>query len=389
MMLRAIAVVVALCLLGATAHAVITHAGGYGTPHAYTTIALAAGVAVGALTIGAAWDQGRRLLAVVLCIALACGEAFGLLSTAERLVAQRDAMQAPVADAHAQRAAAAKQLAKAEAELVAVSRSDRVQRAEAAKTEADRAAVAKSAERGCVANCRALLEQQVKSAEAELSAARAEVAQRVATANANIATARAALAGLKAPASVTPLADRLGVAGWSLDLIAAALGSLAANGLAAALLVFAAHRRSIDTASPVAPVAAEGGTTHHFAPRQPLPVLNIAEHAARFGVECLTPKEGGKASLEAIKARYLAWCSELGVSAVADGQIGKALADLFAAVGLRAIEQDGRIFVVGIEIKPSASPMLTHAAPDFLQIVPRQDDEATSGCQGLRFASAT
>jgi hypothetical protein len=41
------------------------------------------------------------------------------------------------------------------------------------------------------------------------------------------------------PGSATPLADRLGVAGWLLDLLHAALGSLVGNGLAMCLLGFA------------------------------------------------------------------------------------------------------------------------------------------------------
>jgi len=44
-MIRAFAVLVALALLGASAHAVISHiADGYASPHAITTLALAAGI---------------------------------------------------------------------------------------------------------------------------------------------------------------------------------------------------------------------------------------------------------------------------------------------------------------------------------------------------------
>lgn len=55
-----------------------------------------------------------------------------------------------------------------------------------------------------------------------------------ANANAELTAARAALWQIKAPASPSPLADRLGVPACALDLVATALGSIAANGLRAA-----------------------------------------------------------------------------------------------------------------------------------------------------------
>ena len=64
--LRATAFVVGLALLGATAHVTIAHTGGYGTPHSVLTIAIAAGVGIGALCywrgLGRA-PQGCRALA--------------------------------------------------------------------------------------------------------------------------------------------------------------------------------------------------------------------------------------------------------------------------------------------------------------------------------------
>ena len=59
--LRATAFVVGLALLGATAHITIAHTGGYGTPHSVLTIAVAAGVGIAALCIGAAWAHDARL----------------------------------------------------------------------------------------------------------------------------------------------------------------------------------------------------------------------------------------------------------------------------------------------------------------------------------------
>jgi hypothetical protein len=94
--LKASAFVVGIGLLGATAHVTIHHTGGYSSAHAALTLAIAAGVGVGALCIGAAWAAQRKGLATWLVIAICAGEAFGFLSTAERLVAAREALQAPL-----------------------------------------------------------------------------------------------------------------------------------------------------------------------------------------------------------------------------------------------------------------------------------------------------
>jgi hypothetical protein len=94
--LRLAAFIVGIGLLGATAHVTIHHTGGYSSAHAALTLAIAAGVGVGALCIGAAWAAQRKGLATWLVIAICAGEAFGFLSTAERLVAAREALQAPL-----------------------------------------------------------------------------------------------------------------------------------------------------------------------------------------------------------------------------------------------------------------------------------------------------
>jgi len=76
------------------------------------------------------------------------------------------------------------------------------------------------------------------------STPRAQSSQSVRTAaEREIAEASAAIARHKTPESATPLADRIGIAALALDLVAAALGSIAANGLAYGLLIFAAHPR--------------------------------------------------------------------------------------------------------------------------------------------------
>jgi hypothetical protein len=357
MILRAAATLVALALLGAAAHAIISHTEGYGSPHALMTLALAAGIAVGALSIGAAWRQRRRALAIVLGFGLVCGELFGLLSTAERLIAQRENAQAPVREAIAQREAARHEVAGREAALIAARESPRLASAEAAKRAADRAAIDKAAERGCATNCRALLEQQVIDAAREVREARGEVAEREAAALAALAGARARLAALRVPPSPTPLADRLGLPGWTLDVLVASLGSIAANGLAAALLAFAGHssgtpHRAPSASAPAATSAPrETVDAHPIAAQVKLPVANVREHAALFGLECLEPAPDRHAPLGEIRQIYAGWCEAKGVAALPDAEIGGALADLFSAAGLRVRKVEGQLAIVGAAIR--------------------------------------
>ncbi len=54
-------------------------------------------------------------------------------------------------------------------------------------------------------------------------------------------TAKAEVEANPLPASATPLADRLGLPAWALDLIMAGLLSVGANGLAGTLIAYGAH----------------------------------------------------------------------------------------------------------------------------------------------------
>ena len=58
-----LASVAGIALLGATAHVTIMSTGGYNSSHAVLTIAIAAGVGVAALCIGAAWSGNRKAVA--------------------------------------------------------------------------------------------------------------------------------------------------------------------------------------------------------------------------------------------------------------------------------------------------------------------------------------
>ena len=192
--LRATAFVVGLALLGATAHMTIAHTGGYGTPHSVLTIAVAAGVGMGALCIGAAWAARRKAVARWLVAAIVAGEAFGFLMSGERLVTARDAMQAPIYAAQEAFDKARQRVTDAAMSLAnAPATSPRLTAAEMAKAAADAVVVAKSAERGCLENCRKLLQAQVDAAAVEVEQARSQIAAERRRKDDELTAARAAL----------------------------------------------------------------------------------------------------------------------------------------------------------------------------------------------------
>lgn len=224
-------------IIGASTFAVITSAH-QDLPHAVLTSAMAAGVVAGAITIGRAWRQGRRSLAAAIAVALVSAELFGVLLSAERIVAEREATQANITKGRAARLYAEEQVVRANHALKA----------------ANTAAVTEAAKPGCKAHCRALLEGQVTLAKAAVD----DAAQLLA-------------ANPAVTASGTPLADRLGVAPWALDLLIAALLAVGANGLGAALVAFGCH-------APEARIAAAGSR-----PRRTGDILKRVEAFQRSG----------------------------------------------------------------------------------------------------------
>lgn len=198
--LHALAVLCGVAILAAATNAATS--GRLTGADAYLAWALAAGVGIGAIVV----PRSRAGLAVAIIAGLVCGEAFNLLSTAERVIAAREVAASTVTGTNDRKAEAAARLQSAEAAMVA-------HRDSATK------AVALPA---CAKECRALLQSQAAYLSAEIEAA------------------RLALSAAPAKRSATPLADRLGVASWALDLLAAALLSLGANGLAAVLIAWGA-----------------------------------------------------------------------------------------------------------------------------------------------------
>ena len=346
-MLKAGSIIVGLGILAASAHVNIAFTGGYGTPHAILTIAVSSGLGIGALALGTAWREGRRALALLLCGTLIAGEAFALLSTAERLVKHREDAQSPLRSVEEKRTKAHERVVSAEADLATASSSPRLVRAEEAKAASDTAVITKAAERGCATHCRALLEQQVAAAEREMASARAEGEAMQGKATAALVAARANLSTLEPATTATPLADRLGVHGWLLDLIAAALGSVAANGLAACLIAFGGH-----TGAPKIITIEK-------------PTLRASGRVDAFAADVLFHREGGRLTLGTVYLAYRHWCDRTGHEPLAPGEFTDCFAELIMKLGAPVRLSDGiaEVFDVTLEPLTVAGPVCRLGAP--------------------------
>jgi hypothetical protein len=356
---RVFAAVVGVGILALVVDGSISATGGYGTSTARLTIGLAGGLVAGSVAVGVAWEEGRRGIAWCLIVALAAGEAWALLQTAERTIVHRDQQQAPLHAAADTRAKAAERVKAAESALSAIGDTPRLRKAEAAKAAADAAVIAKSSEKGCVAHCSKLLQAQVDAAVAEVTNARAEIGTKRAAAEGKLQQARADLALLPLPPSATPLADRLGITGWTLDLFQAWLASLAANGLAGLLFAFAAHgwrHRApvIDvTSTPVAEVVTPALETGAAAAKEGAaterPARDPAGEADLFARTTLRPADAGRLKLIEVPAAYAAWCCDRGLDPLPNKEIGAALSALFFSVGLYRQGKGTKAVVPGIE----------------------------------------
>ena len=326
--LRILAGVVGAAIIGSVVHSTIIANGGYGAPTAPLLMTVGSGLVIGAAVIGRCWSQGRQLMASLLAGALLAGEAYQLLITAERTVVMRDARQAPMIEQAKARKTAAQSVKEAETRLAIVDNTPRLERAVTAKAAADSAVLEKAAERGCAVHCRALLEQQVLTAKQELDDAQQEIAAMRAAAAKGLESARTVLAAIPPPASSTPLADRIGIEGWQLDLIAAALLSLSANGLGAGLVAFAAHVRK-----PEHPVVETAVATPEVT-KPIVPLRNAEQEADQFAKDTFVPVPDGVVDLGEIHRAYVSWCERNDLDPLSERAIGAALSKLFREVNL-------------------------------------------------------
>ncbi len=322
--------IVGVAIVGTVIHSAVLANGGYGAATTPMLIGLGAGLVIGAAVIGRCWRQGRLAMAILVGAALLAGEAYQLLMTAERTIAMRDARQAPIVAQTTAREKASQRVEQAAAGLAAIADTPRLTAALQAKQAADSVAVEKAAERGCAAHCRALLEQQVATAMQEVEAARAEIGALRKMARHELDSARIVLAALPVPGSASPLADRLGIHDWQLDLIAAVLIGIGANGLGAVLVAFAAHAPASSRSSAVLAVT------------ESKPQRDATQEADRFACETFCPAPEGSISIAAIRTAYLGWCARNGIEPLPVSEIGAALETVFRAAGLQFDGQEMR-----------------------------------------------
>ncbi len=236
---RKLSTIVGCCILAAATNATILKSGGYLSSQALLAASLSIGVYAGARSFGAAWKQST-VLAMVILAALAAGEIYNFAGTAERTVAMREDMAAPLKAAAQKRQEALDHLKRLQEGEVS---SARLRVAQASLDRAQKAVDDESANGGCRRECQ---RKQVVADEAKAevqAAAREAEAQRPAS----IAAAQAEVDANPLPASATPFADRIGCPPWIVDLAFAGLLSLGSNLLAGALIAYGAHETGTET----------------------------------------------------------------------------------------------------------------------------------------------
>ncbi len=383
LLVKILAGLVGAGIIGCVIHASIMASGGYDWASSPMMVALGCGLAIGSICVGVALGDRRFMLGGFLIIALGAGEVYALLQTAERTIAHREKQAAPLREADHKRAKAQRRIDAATAAVEkAKADTPRLTAALAAKTSADAAAVTKAAEKGCRENCRQLLQQQVENASKEIVEARAEIAGNEKEAAAELAAARQALEDLPDPVSASPLADRTGIAAWKIDLTVAALASIAANGLGAALIAFAAHgvaaRRRQPEPVAATPVALVEVVDPAPAP-EPLPRIVKGQKAARqlpkperrdadaeadlFARKTIAPDPSGRVYLRDLRKGYHSWCREMDRDPLPDQDIAAALNTLFRRVGLSVDGKGADAAIEGIAWRaehtaPAAVPSL-------------------------------
>ena len=363
MIIRVLAFAVGLALAAAMANANVASAGGYGTTLSYVVLTMAAGIVIGSIVIGHSLAQKRILLAGFLCVGMFAGELYNFVSSADRVILSAENVQAPLKDALQRHDAALQALAEAQAEKPSPASRDRLDAAERAKDNADKAAREQASLPGCRKNCADLLQAAVNSAAREVEAARIELgdhdrieARRIAD---KVARAETALAAAPLPASATPFADRIGMSPSTFDLLKAALLAIGFNGIAAALIAFAAHgAKPAKTATPVkveaptaeviAPPAKKMASTNVVKLAQPAKaaVLSILD----FGADHLEPAPGDTLDFDEFFNAYAAAAKAVKLNAYGPVEFVEPFKQLCDEAGIRVRKRGQKVFLCDVKL---------------------------------------
>ncbi len=345
MIFRAICFLTGVAILGLTVNATIAVNGGYTVPQNLVLVGIAAGLAIGAIAVGNAWAHKRRAIALGLIVCLIAGELLVLIMTAERVATAQEKQQAPARALVDQRRMAEKRFADAQDALRnAPTTSTRLQAALAAKQAADRAVVEQASLRDCRANCRELLQAQVDTAAREVAAARAALEQDRASLAAAVASAKTKLAAVPLPPSATPLADRLGISQFYIDLARAFATSLAANGLACFLIALGGHHVPMRAdLSVTEPKRHQQRKRPSSTPSEPIDVtpepvatpINAMDQVDRFASQVFCPDTKGSVRVVEALNIYREWCRHNSETRLSDHEFADAFARLVEQTGLQ------------------------------------------------------
>ena len=143
--------------------------------------------------------------------------------------------------------------------------------------------------------------------------------------------ARTALANAPLPGSASPLADRLGVQPWELDLLGAGLRSFACTVLAGGLLAFAAHPRN----EPPMPKADD---------------VSAPKKVARFMVDRLEAAPRSRVESADLYSAFCEWCEVNDVRALPAPLFADALVPVLNEVGIRRKMAGGDVFLCDVRL---------------------------------------
>jgi hypothetical protein len=336
--LKLLAIAVGALLAATSAYALTSTVGGFDTVAGRTVVALALGVVAGSIVVGVLAD--RRTAAIIL-LAMAAGELYALAGTAERVMAAREAQQAPLREAQAKHDRAAEALRTAQAAKPAPASRERLETATAAHRAATEAVRGSAADMGCRANCAALLQAAVDSATRELAAARDAItahdeaeAKRIAS---GVAAAQAVLDAAPVPTNASPLADFLHITPRTLDILMAACLSLGLNGMAAALIAVGAHGlRRQEVLFPSKPRLVSST----------VPVLSLID----FGANALEAAPGAKLDFEEFSDAYDRAARDAKKRALSDDEFSEPFKSLCATAGIRTAKRGSKVFLCDVRL---------------------------------------
>ncbi len=355
MALRVLVIAFGIGVVVAATHANIMHAGGYLSDTAPLALAVSGLLAVGMGYVGMVWNDGSKLGAVMLGLCLLAGEAYWLGTNAEREIAARDELAAPIRLAETKRLQAEAKVTETSAAMKSAgpAERERLKAALEAKRTADLAAVSEAAKPGCRANCATLLMDAKDRAETEVNAARRALAEAAAKAESDWRTALGVLEALPAQRAAAPLPEKLGIASWAWDLIMAALRSGAVMGGSIAIgLCLHGSRRPTDIG------ASSSGAQRREVIVPPLTStspprsrdivvsrVDTREHVSHFLRAALRPDPNAAASLRELHGRYVAWCETCSLAPLPPAELGRQLRAIVDTIGLE-VEHQGRDAVV-------------------------------------------